>query len=86
MRYKLPRPAIKAYEVEFLHAGRGIPCRLAAATQLVIIIIIIIKQYNYTHARMTTYPRSTRCFSPDRIPGVSMIEILSSTVLWSCEH
>jgi len=28
MRYQLPRPVIKAYElVGFLHAGGGIPCR-----------------------------------------------------------
>jgi len=25
--YQLPPPAIKAYEVGFLHAGEGIPCR-----------------------------------------------------------
>jgi len=38
MRYQLPRPAIKAYEVGFLHAGGGIPCRphpTPATTQLV---------------------------------------------------
>ena len=41
--YQLPRPAIKTYEVGFLHAGGGIPCQPnPAATQLVIIIIIII--------------------------------------------
>ena len=34
--YQLPRPAIKAYEVGFLHAGGGIPCRPnPAATKLV---------------------------------------------------
>jgi len=26
--YQMPRPAIKVYEVEFLHTGGGIPCRL----------------------------------------------------------
>ena len=36
MRYQLPRPAIKVYEVGFLHAGGGIPCRPhPVATQLV---------------------------------------------------
>ena len=33
-----------------------------------------------------SYPRFTRCFSPDRIPGESMIEIESSTGLFICEH
>jgi len=34
--YQLPQPAMKAYEVGFLHAGGGIPCRPnPAATQLV---------------------------------------------------
>jgi len=34
--YQLPRSAIKAYEVGFLHAGGGIPCRPhPAATQFV---------------------------------------------------
>jgi len=33
---QLPRPAIKAYKVGFLHAGGGMPCRpQLAATQLV---------------------------------------------------
>jgi len=36
MLYELPRPAIKACEVGFLHAGGGILCRPnPAATQLV---------------------------------------------------
>jgi len=35
--YQLPRPAVKAYEVWFLHAGGGIPCQPnPAATQLVL--------------------------------------------------
>ena len=35
--YLLPRPAIKAYEVGFLHAGGGIPCRPnPTVTQLVL--------------------------------------------------
>jgi len=33
--YQLPRPAIKAYEVGFLHAGGDIPCRPYPAAQLV---------------------------------------------------
>jgi len=37
MRYQLPRPDIKAYEVGFLHAGGDIPYRPhPAATQLVV--------------------------------------------------
>ena len=40
--YQLPWPAIKAYEVEFLHAGGGIPCRPhPVATQLVLCARII---------------------------------------------
>jgi len=36
--YQLPCPAIKTYEVGFLHAGGGIPCRPhPVATQLVCI-------------------------------------------------
>lgn len=31
-------------------------------------------------------PRLMRCFSPDRIPGVSMILMLSRTGLGSCAH
>jgi len=39
MRYQLPRPAIKACAVGFLHAGGVLPCRPhSAATQLVIIL------------------------------------------------
>jgi len=33
-----------------------------------------------------TNPRSVRCFSPDSIPGVSMMEILSRTGLGTLEH
>jgi len=57
MLYQLPRPAITACEVGFLHAGGGIPCRPhPPATQLVIIIIIII---------INTYCTVNGCYSRD---------------------
>ena len=34
IRYQLPQPSIKAYELGLLHAGGGLPCR-PSATQLV---------------------------------------------------
>jgi len=41
--YQLPRPAVKAYQVGFLHAGEGIPCwPNLAATQLVVVVVVVV--------------------------------------------
>ena len=52
------------------------------------ILIIVSLNINSDHSRtpMKSYPRSVLCFSPDKIPGVSTIEMPFNTVELVFEH
>ena len=51
-----------------------------------IVCIRIYTEWTILYTFEKSYPRLTLCFSPDKIPGESMIEIESSTGLFICEH
>ena len=49
-------------------------------------IILSTLSANHRNTPTKSYPRSTRCFSPDRMPGVSTMVTHFSTGLLSSEH